>query len=55
MEPSTGIEPVTPSLPWTCSTTELGRLMWDETKDRIVWSTVLLMMDALLAQSEALR
>ena len=26
MEPLTGIEPVTPSLPWTCSTTELQRL-----------------------------
>ena len=27
MEPPTGIEPATPSLPWMCSTTELGRLM----------------------------
>ena len=27
VEPLTGIEPVTPSLPWKCSTTELQRLM----------------------------
>ena len=25
MEPPVGIEPTTPSLPWKCSTSELGR------------------------------
>jgi hypothetical protein len=29
MEPSSGFEPETPSLPWKCSTTELRRLKID--------------------------
>ena len=40
MEPMTGFEPATPSLPWRCSTTELHRLLHlcnraeDETRTR---------------------
>ena len=33
MEPPAGFEPATPSLPWRCSTPELGRLTEKESKE----------------------